>query len=158
MSGSRFRGFAGPLVAGVLLVLASSCSATQPSAVTRATPETTGVAARLIDPVITVMPATGLHDGQQVQVTMTGFGEDGKVWLSECATAADASAAGCGQQLATQPFFGTDENRSASGPFTVSDTAYPHRYSLGPQTCLDQCVLVATAGFGFTYTRLSFAQ
>jgi hypothetical protein len=44
------------------------------------------------DPSVTVMPATRLSDGQGVKVSVTGFGESRKVFLSECDHAEDAGA------------------------------------------------------------------
>jgi Neocarzinostatin family len=51
-------------------------------------------------PTVTFYPSTGLIDGQEVTVHVTGFGVGGKVRLSECATAAAATALGCGAQPA----------------------------------------------------------
>src|ERR1700692_320795 len=53
---------------------------------------------------IEVTPHVGLLDGETVEVSVRGFIPGGKVWLSECATAADVNAYGCGEQLAAQPF------------------------------------------------------
>ena len=43
----------------------------------------------MINPKVIVTPATGLVNGQQVTVTVAGFGIGGKVWLAECASPTD---------------------------------------------------------------------
>ena len=45
-------------------------------------------------PTLTVSPASHLTDGQTVEVRVTGFGVGGKVWISECASAADPLPSG----------------------------------------------------------------
>jgi hypothetical protein len=118
-----------------------------------------GTAPRVTQPMVTVVTATGLHDGEQVQVSLTGFDGYGKVSLSECAMASDANKAGCGQQLAAQPFLGIDQNGSDSGPFTVSETAPGKPYDLSQLVpCTTRCVLVATGGIdgGFAYAAIGF--
>lgn len=106
-------------------------------------------------PTLTVSPSTHLTDGQTVEVRVTGFGVGGKVWLSECISAAAASDLGCRAALADQPFLVTDINRAGSARFVVRDSAfdravfpYPPRV---PSRCLDQCVLVVTLGSGLPY-------
>ena len=44
-----------------------------------------------LNPQVTVTPGTGLTDGQDVHVSVSGFGESGKVFLSECDHAEDAN-------------------------------------------------------------------
>ena len=68
--------------------------------------------------VLHAAPATNLHDGEVVQVTVSGF-PPGKVFLSECAAAADVNALGCGAQLAEQQFV-VIGNGVATGSFTVT--------------------------------------
>lgn len=105
-----------------------------------------------VDPVVTVAPSTGLRAGQTVEVRVTGFGVGGKVFLSECATAASASDLGCGAQLAAQPFLVTDDGRSGSGTFTVAARATTGPgYGDALVPCADRCVLVATLGVGFPF-------
>ncbi len=103
-------------------------------------------------PSVSVSPASGLFDGQTVAVHLSGFGVGGKIWLSECASAQDASSLGCGRPLPEQPFLVTGDARSGDGSFTVSLHA-PTEPNL-PNTavrCTDQCVIVATLGDGFAY-------
>jgi hypothetical protein len=103
-------------------------------------------------PSVTVTPATGLFDGQSVEVRVSGFGVGGKVWLSECASAQDASPLGCGAQLAAQPFLVTDDSRAGAAGFTVSLHAATQQELPSPSViCTDQCVIVATLGEGFAY-------
>jgi photosystem II stability/assembly factor-like uncharacterized protein len=110
-------------------------------------------------PTLTVSPASHLTDGQAVEVRVTGFGLGGKVWLSECASAADATSLGCGRELAGQPFLVTDDSRAGSSTFTVSAKA-PIKYpSATVETCANRCVIVATLGDGYPYVvaPISFA-
>lgn len=117
-------------------------------------------ALRTHNPVVSVRPSTSLVDGQRIQVTVSGFGQGGKFFLSECATPADANSAGCGQQLASQPFGVTDASGKGSHGFIVRTSAGTTRNSTGFQRCTDLCVLVATVGvgFGYTYVPLRFAK
>ncbi len=104
------------------------------------------------NPSVSVTPASGLFDGQTVAVQVSGFGIGGKVWLSECASAQDASSLGCGRQLAEQPFLVTDDARSGDGSFTVSlHAATAPDLPNTAVRCTDQCVIVATLGDGFAY-------
>lgn len=112
-------------------------------------------------PTVTVTPSVHLADEQRVQVTVSGFGQGGKFWISECADAADANPAGCGDQLAAQPFGVTDDSGTGSFHFTVTTTAATKPYnSTALQPCTDQCVLVATVGIGggYAYAPLIFAS
>lgn len=117
-------------------------------------------------PTVTVSPAEGLAGSQVVQVSLTGFGSDQKVWLSECRSARDVSWAGCGPGLPVQPFLITDVwGASSPSPFTVDAMAHE---SAGSSTtssrCTHQCVLVATAGnngsedLGIAYAVISFGN
>ena len=108
---------------------------------------------------LTVSPASHLTDGQTVEVRVTGFGVGGKVWISECASAADASSLGCGRDLAGQLFLATDDSRAGSSTFMVSAKA-PIKYpSATVEPCANRCVIVATLGDGFPYVvaPISFA-
>ncbi len=84
-------------------------------------------------------------------VRVAGFGVGGKVFLSECASAADATDLGCGAQLAGQPFLGTDATRAGEGTFTVQSHAASGPLAAPTIACTDQCVIVATLGNGFAY-------
>ncbi len=112
------------------------------------------------NPKVVVTPSTNLVDGEKVKVTITGFGIGGKFFLSECASAADANSAGCGEQLAAQPFVITDNSGDGSEAFSVSAVAETKPYNTtSTQTCTDQCVLLVTAGigYGYAFAPLSFA-
>jgi hypothetical protein len=103
-------------------------------------------------PTVTVSPAVDLQDGQAVEVRVSGFGVGGKVWLSECATAEEATDLGCGVELAAQPFLVTNDNRAGTGRLIVRARAAGGTFSAGPNSlCLDQCVIVATLGAGYPY-------
>ena len=113
------------------------------------------------NPTVTVTPSTNLIDGQQVEVTVTGFGQGGKFYLSECASAADANSLGCGPGLPAQPFGVTNNSGSGSFPFTVASIAATmHDNTSSTVTCADRCVLVATVGggYGYVFTPLAFAS
>jgi hypothetical protein len=105
-----------------------------------------------VGPTVSVFPNEGLADGSTVTVTVRGFGVGEKVFLSECDNAQDANDLGCAPQLAAQPFIVTGNDRSATGPFVVSERA-----ASGPSPpasgifCAEFCVLVATQGDGFAW-------
>ena len=96
---------------------------------------------------VTVTPAVELHDGQQVEVTVSGFPHLGeKVFLSECASVAVVNKEGCGEQLAGQVFFLTDDHGTGKASFVVSDSASSGPLYAPRLACSTGCVLVATVG------------
>jgi len=114
------------------------------------------------NPMVTVSPSTNLINGERVEVRVTGFGIGGKVWLSECADAADVNDLGCGHQLPQQTLLVTDDTGSGSATFQVMSSAASKPYDdaekdLAP--CVDKCVLVATlgGGYGFAHALVHFA-
>jgi len=92
-----------------------------------------------------VTPATDLIDGQTVQVTVAGLHPEDKVWLSECATAADVNPFGCGTGLPEMPFLITDATGHASGAFTVT-ADIPTAAEDGTTQPCSTCVLAAVSG------------
>ena len=72
---------------------------------------------------LTVVPSSGLQDGQQVTVTVKGFPPSRRFFLSECSASVEANDVGCGQQLAAQPVGLTDGNGSGSTSFSVQASA-----------------------------------
>lgn len=101
------------------------------------------------DPKVTVTPSTELKDGQGVNVSVSGFGESGKVFLSQCDHAEDANVLGCGPQLAAQPFIITGTDRSGSASFVVGESAASKPYdTTSVEPCMALCVIVATQGDG----------
>ncbi|MDQ6794664.1 MAG: neocarzinostatin apoprotein domain-containing protein [Chloroflexota bacterium] len=114
-----------------------SVIATVTAAATSPTPSVTDapVPALTVDrPTVIVSPSVHLKDGQVVEVRVTGFGVGGKVWLSECASAAAATDLGCGVDLAAQPFLVTDDNRAEAGSLVVRARASGVALSAGPST------------------------
>jgi len=99
-----------------------------------------------VNPKVTVTPAKILIDGETVRVDVSGFW--GKVWLSECATLADASSGGCGAQLAAQPFLITDDTWTGHASFVVRAAASGTQLGAQLRACVGRCVLVATLGYG----------
>ena len=130
----------------VLAVLAAACGGAQHSAAHRTTSTTGKVTIRLEAGGVTVTPWVGLHDGQQVEVTVRGFPPGWKVHLSECLTPLEANKLGCGSQLAAQPFGLSDQAGNVSIPFVVHSMAgtSPNKLTLEP--CSGECVIVATSG------------
>ncbi len=112
------------------------------------------------NPKVTVTPSDDLTNGQKVVVSVTGFDSGGTFSISECASASDANSAGCGRQLAAQPF-GVINNTKGVGsyPFTVSASAATKPYNKARVQCTNQCVIVATVGigYGFAYAPIEFA-
>jgi hypothetical protein len=95
--------------------------------------------------VLNVPPDATLHNGEVVHVSVSGF-PAGKAFLSECASAGDVGAEGCGVQLAAQPFVEI-ENGAGTGSVAVVNQAASAPLSPQPSaSCANQCVLVATSG------------
>jgi len=142
----------------VIVAVAALCSACSGTTTSQAQPSTSAVT----HPIVTVSPATGLRNGQTVQVTVSGF-PPGKAHLSECASASEVNPLGCGVQLAAQPFV-VVENGGGTQPFTVTDQAPTAPLVPGAAPCATGCVLVATAGEsssgpgGFATAPISFAS
>ena len=115
--------------------------------------------AHLVAGGVVVTPATGLSNDQQVTVSVKGFTPTIKFHLSECAAMAQVNDAGCGMQLAAQPFGLTDSNGDGSVTFTVQSMAATIPLSSTLSPCTGQCVVVATTGFAGTYgfAPISFA-
>lgn len=90
-------------------------------------------------PSLVVDPSSGLVAGQRVRVTASGFGENVTLSIGECATARVSS---CRPQDELTLF--TAGHNQVSADFTVWPTARVGRGD-PPQTCHQQCVLVATA-------------
>ena len=103
------------------------------------------------DPTLAVTPSRGLVDGGTVVIAVTGFGEGGKVLLSECASAAVATSTGCGPEMAEELFLVTDEAEAGSSSFTVTADAFAGLPTTRREPCTDQCVIVATLGEGLPF-------
>jgi hypothetical protein len=106
-------------------------------------------AGNVVDPIVTVTPATGLTDGQSVRVSVSGFGQYEKVFLSECDEAVDANVRGCGPQGPLQPIIVAEGDRSGSASFVVHAVAAskPDNTTV-VRPCTNLCVIVATEGNG----------
>ena len=115
-------------------------------------------------PRVSVTPASNLHDGQEVQVRVSGFDIEGKFSVSECAIAAQASDLGCGQQLALQAFSLTDVSGQGYMTFEIHSRAFQAfagaEGGSSARTCTYQCVIVATLGdsYAFAYAPITFAD
>ena len=108
-------------------------------------------------PTFVVTPSSGLHDGEVVHVSVSGF-PPGKARLSECASPSDANQLGCGPQPAAQPFI-VIEGNSGSFTFTVSDEATNGPLRSEPLTPCSECVLVATQTTGgFLVSPITFSS
>ena len=109
-----------------------------------------GIAGRV--PVVHVTPASNLHSGETVLVTVRGFDIGAKFFMSECATTADANEDGCGEELAAEPFGVTDVTGSGRITFVVSNRAGTRPYDPSDTVaCRQTCVLVATGGLGSSF-------
>jgi hypothetical protein len=154
---NRLAALIGLVTSGALAVACGSGSATTTA---RPAPSTTVAHVKLTISRFVVTPSTGLHNGQVVQVSVSGF-PPGKVHLSECASPLNANPLGCGPQLAAQPFV-VIEGNSGSSTFAVSNEATSSPLSAGPLIACSQCVLVAvgsdaspTGGFSISPIRFS---
>jgi hypothetical protein len=106
-------------------------------------------AANVVDPVVTVMPDTGLKDGQSIRVSVSGFGQYEKVFLSECDEAEDANVSGCGPRVPAQPFIVAEGDRAGSTMFVVHSVAASKPFNTTTvRPCTNLCVVVATEGNG----------
>jgi hypothetical protein len=103
------------------------------------------------DPRIVVSPAGGLHDGQTVTVSVTGFSVGGKQSVSECSSVATATDVGCGSALPTQTLLVTGDDRTGSTTFTVQAEAHDKDPGGSLHQCQNQCVLVVTLGVGYPF-------
>lgn len=101
-------------------------------------------------PAAIVIPNQRLHDGEVVTVRVGGFGNGQEVWLSECASAAVASDAGCGPQLPQQTLLVTNARGAGSVRFRVRSRAAtkPYNTHSAKRCAPSSCVIVATRGFG----------
>ena len=115
-------------------------------------------------PKIRLTPASELRDGQQVLVQVMGASPGERFRISECAAASFVNVAGCGEQLAAQPFIDTDAAGSGSILFYVRGKAATKPYnSAGYQTCTVDCVIMATGTdidgrTAFVYAPLRFSK
>ena len=108
-------------------------------------------------PRVAVSPVGDLHDQRDVRVSLSGFGPDDRVHLSECPAASDVAVAGCGRQVAQQPFLDLEHDGTGTTTFVVRDFAST---GLGPTPttgCTTSCVLLAVGGSGLAYAPLRFA-
>jgi hypothetical protein len=115
-------------------------------------------------PKIRVTPSANLRDGERVLVQVSGVSPGGKYFISECATGADASSSGCGDQLAAQPFIGTDPSGAGSMMFNVKARAATKPYNTTIfQPCTVHCIIMATGSdvngiFTLVSAPLKFAK
>lgn len=115
-------------------------------------------------PRIRLTPSTKLRDGQQVLVQVIGASPQERFRISECATADTANVAGCGGQLAAQPFIDTDAKGAGAAMFSVyAKAATKPNSTTGFQICTVQCVIMATGTTvggetAFVYAPLTFSQ
>jgi len=100
-------------------------------------------------PTVTLDTEEPLVDGQQIQVSLSGFRPTERVRLSECGSADEVSDFGCGPQLAQQPFVDTDLTGAGAISFVVHAVAYQKPYNTTlTARCANQCVIVAARGDG----------
>lgn len=131
------------IIASASVLAATACTTGKAKPVAGASPSRTRSFA---SGAVSITPAAHLRDGERVQVTLAGFPHDSKVWLSECAAASDATAVGCGDQLAAQPFVLTGADGAGKGDFIIRALASTGRQQTATVRCHKNCVLVATAG------------
>lgn len=96
-------------------------------------------------PKIRLTPPTNLRDGQQVLLQIFGASPNERFRISECATSVAANVAGCGEQLAAQPFIDTDGKGVGATMFTIFAKAATMPYNnVGFQPCTVKCVIMVT--------------
>ena len=144
----------------LLATVAAGCGVgTRSAAIHHSTSTTTRHYVELETSGLTVAPSAGLQDAQQLTVSVKGFPRDAKYFLSECLSPTEVNAAGCGNQLAVQPFGTTDDFGTGSTTFTVQSSASTEPYIRTTQPCTGECVIVATAGINgaFSFAPITFA-
>lgn len=115
-------------------------------------------------PGIRLTPSTNLRDGQQVLVQIIGASPEERFRISECATAAATNVAGCGGQLAAQPFIDTDSSGAGAFMFSANAKAATKPDATSDfQQCTVQCVIMATGTTvdgktAFVYAPLKFSK
>ncbi len=115
-------------------------------------------------PRIRLTPSANLRDGQQVLVQVIGASPEERFRISECATADAVNVAGCGGQLAAQPFIDTDAKGAGATMFLVyAKAATKPNSTTGFQLCTVQCVIMATGTSvdgktTFVYAPLNFSK
>lgn len=115
-------------------------------------------------PKIRLTPSTNIREGQQVLVQVIGASPEERFRISECATAASVNVAGCGGQLAAQPFIDTDTSGAGAAMFSVhAKVATKPNSTSGFQICTVQCVIMATGTSvdgktAFVYAPLAFSK
>lgn len=112
-------------------------------------------------PKIHLTPSNYLHDGEQILVQVLDASPGERFRISECANTASANIAGCGDQLAAQPFIDIDPSGAGSTTFYVQASAAAKPYSTTAfRPCADKCVIMATGVFEgrstFVYSPLKF--
>jgi len=144
----------------LLAAIAAGCGVgTRAAAIHHSTSTTTRHYVELQTIGVTVAPSAGLQDAQPVTVSVKGFPRDAKYFLSECQSPTEVDAAGCGNQLALQPFGMTDDLGTGSRTFAVQSSASTGPYFRATQPCTGACVIVATAGINgaFAFAPITFA-
>jgi hypothetical protein len=132
-----------PKGSGLLLSAAMLlCACSSPTTADHgSTPSTGSVTLRA--GAVTVTPSRDLQNGQDVTVAVRGLPDGIKFLISECLTPTDANSAGCGPQLAQQPFGLTDNSGKGATSFIVRASAGNAWWSLflmfrGRTSCLRQ--------------------
>ena len=115
-------------------------------------------------PTIRLTPPTNFRDGQEVLMQIIGASPNERFHISECATAAAANVAGCGEQLAAQPFIDTDIKGVGAMMFTIfARAAKMPNNMVGFQPCIAKCVIMVTgtnvdSKTVFVYAPLVFSK
>jgi hypothetical protein len=101
-------------------------------------------------PTVKVSPSSGLSEGQEVRVTLSGFGASSLVHLSECAFGRLATSEGCPSRPGGGEAVRLEDTGSATTVFPAQGGAIAAPGTRAMQyPCTSNCVLVATLGDGF---------
>lgn len=146
----------GPLLLAAMLF----CACGSPTRANHGTTPSTGNVT-LGAGAVTVTPSRDLQDGQDVTVAVRGLPDGIKFFISECLTPTEANDAGCGPQVAQQPFGLTGNTGSGSTSFTVQSSAAATTNSQVLEPCTGECVVVVTpdvSGAIFMLASITFAS
>jgi len=101
------------------------------------------------------LPSRNLQDGQGVTVAVRGLPDGIKYSIFECPTPTDANHAGCGPQLAQQPFGVTGNSGTGTAPFTVhlKTAAAANNEVLEP--CAGECVVMVAPDLPGAFSMVS---
>ena len=114
-------------------------------------------------PGITATPSTGLHDGQVLRVSVTGFTPNERVRFYECPTIVPPTSDPCRYQVAVLPFADLDAAGTGTTDFTASSRPATGMKDPASLSCPHTCELLAygpnaAGGEELAHTSITFTS